>query len=331
MKRGVTWLATGGLLALGCRSPSAAEVGADPGGKIRSVASIAVPLDDPGVAGAGTHNTQNSDSEILPAQRLLWSLPSEFGPLPVAIWVPERRVTQRFGVLITFHGRGESLKGPARGVRGWFDDYELLTAVERMKTPPLNASDFQNFVTPRRLREVNDQLLARPYQPMILVTPYLPDVLKKEQAFANGPKLTAFVADALIQLLRSELPVREQFGVDGVSLGGRAALLVGLSAPKLFRSVGTLQAAIDASELPYFAELAKQAFSANPKLSLRLLTSDEDYYAAVTQEFSAALLSRSVPHELRVVSGTHSYEFNRGPGAIEMLLHHQRLLGVADR
>jgi enterochelin esterase-like enzyme len=229
-------------------------------------------------------------------------------------------------VLIAFHGRGESLKGPTRGAQGWFDDYRLLAARDRLTLPPLNRDDFQRFVTAERLVEINHQLATDPYQDMVLVTPYLPDVLKKEQAFESQPKLAAFIADALVPQLRAQLPVREQFAVDGVSLGGRAALLVGFALPTLFRSIGTLQAAIDDSELDAFAELGREAFRQKPHLKLRLLTSDEDYYQAVNREFSAVLVRAGVAHELSVVSGTHSYEFNRGPGAVEMLLHHQRLL-----
>jgi len=33
-----------------------------------------------------------------------------------------------------------------------------------------------------------------------------------------------------------------------------------------------------------------------------------------------------VAHGFALVVGTHSYQFNRGPGALEMLLFHSRVL-----
>ena len=40
---------------------------------------------------------------------------------------------------------------------------------------------------------------------------------------------------------------------------------------------------------------------------------------------SAEMRAREIPHELLVIPGTHGYEFNRGPGGIEMLLWHERV------
>jgi enterochelin esterase-like enzyme len=99
-----------------------------------------------------------------------------------------------------------------------------------------------------------------------------------------------------------------------------------LSRPRAFGSVGSLQAALDASEVPRMAALAAHALEQNPRLALRLLTSDEDYFKSQNQALSAALGARTVPHVLAQVKGTHSYQFNRGPGVLEMLLFHSRVL-----
>ncbi len=50
--------------------------------------------------------------------------------------LPERRADERFPVLVTMHGRGEALKGPDRGARGWVDDYALRRAIDRLAQPP---------------------------------------------------------------------------------------------------------------------------------------------------------------------------------------------------
>ncbi len=284
---------------------------------------------EPAAARPTTSASDSADvapARQLPAAEMNWSLSSPWGALPVAVYVPQRRADQRLGALIAYHGRGETLKGPARGVRGWFTDYRLLSAVERLHQPPLSATDFQDFISAERLTEFNSKLQQQPYADIVLVTPYLPDVLKKEQAFANGPKLGEFVSQTLIPKMNAELPLNGRIGLDGVSLGGRAALLIGLTQANRFVSLGALQAAIDEEELQAFTELAQQAQRANPRLRLRLLTSDRDYYQQVNRELSESWTRAGVPHRFDVVQGTHSYEFNRGPGAFEMLLFHSRLL-----
>jgi hypothetical protein len=61
-------------------------------------------------------------------------------------------------------------------------------------------------------------------------------------------------------------------------------------------------------------------------LRLRLLTSVGDFYRGVTKQLHDALSRQGVPHDDALVAGPHDYVFNRGPGAIEMLLWHDRVL-----
>jgi enterochelin esterase-like enzyme len=118
----------------------------------------------------------------------------------------------------------------------------------------------------------------------------------------------------------------ESTAIDGVSLGGRAALLVGLERPQSFRVVAGLQAAFDSADAPELARRAKDARAANPALVIRLLTSEGDYFLNANRAISRALTSAAVPHVLTVIPGPHDYEFNRGPGAYEMLFFHDRAL-----
>jgi enterochelin esterase-like enzyme len=115
-------------------------------------------------------------------------------------------------------------------------------------------------------------------------------------------------------------------GIDGISLGGRIALLVGLKNPGNFGAVGGMQPAISERQLPRIATLLKQARKHNPGLSLRLLSSEKDAFLKVTRDLSKLLKSRKEPHRLDIVKGDHSYEFNRGPGVFEMLLYYDRVL-----
>lgn len=266
-----------------------------------------------------------------PARELSWSFSEgPFGATEVVIAVPPRADAQaRFPVLVALHGRGESVKGSRRGARGWLDDYQLARALSRLSSPPLRREDFGNFVGDERLGLLNAGLLERPYSGLIVVCPFLPDVLKGSSAFKQAEPLARFIVDVLLPRVYAKTPALgtpASTGIDGVSLGGRAALLVGLSRPEAFGAVGALQAALDEKEIERWSELAARAVSHNPSLVLRLLTSDEDYFLRVNEQLSSALVGRSVPHRLLRVVGTHSYRFNRGPGSFEMLLFHDRVL-----
>ena len=107
-------------------------------------------------------------------------------------------------------------------------------------------------------------------------------------------------------------------------MGGRIALFVGLTFPEVFGAVGALQPAIKVDEAEQIASLAKRAMS-RARLRLRLVSSEEDPFLPAVRAASAAMRAEAVEHELVVIPGTHGYEFNRGPGGVEMLLWHERV------
>ncbi len=267
---------------------------------------------------------------ILPAEEHTWVYPeSSVGLMHVVVSVPKRRPEQRFPVLFALHGRGEALKGPARGARGWIDDYWLPRAIERLHHPPLRSVDLLGFVEAPRLAALNADLARRPFQGLIVVCPYTPDIWHGGQPFSAAEPLTRFMVDELLPRVRRETPATATAaatGIDGVSLGGRAALLVGLSRATAFGAVATLQPAFSAADAPALALLAKQASGQNPALRIRLLTSLEDYYLVSTRRISQALQDAGVQNRLDVIPGPHDYDFNRGPGAYEMLIFHDRTL-----
>jgi enterochelin esterase-like enzyme len=180
-----------------------------------------------------------------------------------------------------------------------------------------------------RLDHINRSLRQTPYEGLIIVCPYTPDFLAGQRSLDAARPFAAFIVDELLPRVVRELPALEgprATGIDGVSLGGRAALLVAFERPKAFGVVGALQAALNASEIRPLTERARGALQQNPSLRVRLLTSDDDFFVAENRAFSAALRGAGVHHELLVVPGPHDYEFNRGPGVYEMLLLHDRAL-----
>ena len=264
-------------------------------------------------------------------REITWHFDSTpFGASEVVVAIPtDGAPDARWPVLVAFHGRGESLRGPKRGARGWMDDYDLPTTAKRLAAPPLTVADMLGMVTDEHLGELNRGLSATAFRGLIVVCPYLPDVLRNGHGESDGKLLARFVVEEILSRVYHETPAigtPASTGVDGVSLGGRAALFVGLERPEAFGAVGALQPALDNDEAVRFAQLAQEARAKNPTQQLRLLTSDEDYFLEPTRELSKALADRGIAHRLDVVSGTHSYEFNRGPGGYEMLLFHDRVL-----
>jgi enterochelin esterase-like enzyme len=309
-----------GFIALGCREKLSAKPTAVP-------RSRATPVATPASADASPPKAPRPPAGI---REITWHVGTPFGPSDVVIAIPEEATpANRYPVLVAFHGRGESLKGPNRGPRGWVQDYALGTTVKRLHAPPLVPDDFLGFTTDERLDTLNHELAQKAYLGLIVVCPYLPDILHGAPGFEQGRLLADFVAADLLPRVYRETPAigtARTTAVDGVSLGGRASLLVGLLRPEAFGSVGALQPALDNDEVDHFAALAKAARAKNPTLSVRLLTSDVDYFLEPTKELSRALTALGEPHTLDVVTGPHSYEFNQGPGGYEMLLFHDRAL-----
>jgi pimeloyl-ACP methyl ester carboxylesterase len=229
-------------------------------------------------------------------------------------------------LLVALHGRGETERGLEAGARGWRDDYDLGRADGRLRNPPLVADDLLGFVRAERLAQLNASLARTPYRGLCVACPYTPYLPDPGPSGARG--FASFVVDTLLPAVRRELGLeveRSKTGIDGVSLGGRLALLVGLSHPEAFGAVGALQPAVRVDEAEWLTELAAQA-QARAELKLRLVTSDGDYFRPAVEQLSARMRDRSVRHELLVTPGPHDYVYNRGPGSFEMLLWHDRVL-----
>ncbi len=263
-------------------------------------------------------------------EELTWTFDqTAVGRIDVVVVLPDRRPSDRFPLLIALHGRGEAMKGPVRGARGWVDDYALGRAIRRLSMPPLTSGDFEEIVDTKRLNTINGMLQAQPYAGLVVLCPYTPDVLTGERPFERAVPYAKFLAETLIPRARRELPVIDAAratGIDGVSLGGRVSLLAGLYQPGSFGAIATLQAAFDSSDASRLAALGSAALKVNPELKFRFLTSDGDYFLGANRALDAAFSQSHILHEFLVVPGPHDYIFNRGPGAIEMLLYHDRAL-----
>jgi predicted esterase len=229
-------------------------------------------------------------------------------------------------ILVALHGRGEAGRGLDVGAGGWPNDYLLDRMHRRLLSPPLTAADLRDMTNAERLARLNASLAAKPYRGIAVATPYTPNLPDKSTEGAQD--FARFVIDTLLPKLRAEsgsTADRAATGIDGVSMGGRLSLLVGLSHPEVFGAVGALQPAIQVEEAAMISALAKSAM-AKAKVRLRLVTSEEDYFLPAVKAASERMKADGVEHEMLIIPGTHGYEFNRGPGSAEMLLWHERVL-----
>jgi iron(III)-salmochelin esterase len=271
------------------------------------------------------------DDRDAPVKELTWVYPtSPMGRIDVVVTVPKSAsASRKMPVLIALHGQGESRKSPSQGARGWPDDYHMYRAFMRLASPPLYKTDFGDMIDDDRLERFNKSLKARPYRGVIVVCPYLPDDFHQKRMRAKAAAYGDFLLSTVLPRVYKETPAAKTpaaTGIDGVSLGGRVAVLVGLNNPTRFGAVGGTQAAFGKKHVEMLTEKVKTARTRNPKLHFRLISSEKDRFRDMTLELSSSLKRAGERHQVDIVKGDHSYAFNRGPGVYEMLLYYDRIL-----
>lgn len=256
-------------------------------------------------------------------QLLDWELPNEYGGEKRCVVIIPKNATGKLPLLIALHGMGETTS-PKTGAYGWLDSYQLDRTLLRLRTPPLDEAAFKGFVTAQRLGEINQDLQKRPFGGLVIACPYLPRAIGGDVPYDLYGN---WLADKLIPRLRAETPVlatTAATGIDGVSLGGISALRIGIARPDVFGVVGALQPAVnDAEAAETLAATIEEKLAGRP---LRIVTSTEDYYRVTLTALDEKLWARKVSHQFFVAEGPHDYPWNQGPGAIEMVMFHDRAL-----
>lgn len=229
----------------------------------------------------------------------------------------------RLPIVIALHGAGEARRGPDRGFLGWVTDYRLPEAFGALARGHLTAADYGHMVRPDLLASRNRALHEQAFRDLLVVTPYTPDRMADLPGSAEIRTYGDWLAGPLLEAVRRQFPsaarTRAGTGIDGVSLGGMLALEAGLRHPEAFGAVGAIQPAVR-GRVDQLAPLA------DGTQRIRLLSSDEDPFLGPTRALSEAMTARRVEHELLVTPGRHGYDFNRGPGGIELLFFHDRAL-----
>ena len=255
---------------------------------------------------------------------------SHGGPQKAAVMVPRwGPAGTRYPLLIALHGRGEANRGLDVGAWGWIRDYWLDRTFVRLRHPPLRSDDLLDIATPTYLAKLNQRLARRPFRGLVVVCPHTPDILATRDLDAAA-SFASFLTRHLIEEVRHRFPVIPEAhatGIDGVSLGGRMALLVAAEQPSAFGVVGSLQAAIHKHEVREVAARLTRAWKRNdaPR-RVRLLTSEGDFFRSALRTLAETLEPTGMPICYDEVPGSHDYEFNRGPGGYEMLSWHDAVL-----
>jgi enterochelin esterase-like enzyme len=249
------------------------------------------------------------------------------GPTRAVVIVPNwGDADAKYPVVVAMHGRGEAVKPPALGAMGWAHDYAMTRAFDRLRLPPLTEDDYEGFVDLDRMAETNAYLRDHPFGGLIVACPHVPDM---DWSGSGVRAIGRFVTDVLLPQVRKDTPALaapESTGIDGVSMGGALALRIGLTNPDVFGAVGSLQAAIREEDATELTEIARAARAKRATLKLRLLTSHDDYFRDAIARTSDVWRAAGIDHDFADIPGPHDYAFNRGPGSIELLTWHDRML-----
>jgi iron(III)-salmochelin esterase len=242
---------------------------------------------------------------------------------PVAIVVPrrpDRAVAPpegRYALVVALHDLRGAERGPSKGPMIWTVNFELPVAMGALESGRLERKNFNGFVTSEHLDAVNASLAASPFRAPVVVSPYMPDLSSASEAEMS--KYADWLVDVVLPAVRESFDGvahgRRGTGIDGIGLGGRVALEVGLRRTDAFAAVGAIQPTVDAASTRAIVERVKP----EEGQAIRLVTSEEDPGRAGTLGLSAALRERSLPHALVDTPGTHDIEYGRGAGAVELL------------
>lgn len=235
---------------------------------------------------------------------------------PVVVVRPDS--SERLPVVYALAGLGEMVRGPRASAHGWVEKYGLREAMTATMSKRLVATDLHGLVTAKDLP--NYQNRVSKFQGVIVVCPA-----------ASRKYRSNFVRHLLQEVIpwvETHLPAKRgarHRGIDGISLGGRHALLVALNHPEAFRTVGTEQASVRGLWKQYKARFPKSSTRIS-HLTFNLLTSDADPFRPLIERFAAKLSSLHTKVLFKQTPGRHDKRFAKGPGAIEMLLFHDEHL-----
>jgi enterochelin esterase-like enzyme len=233
---------------------------------------------------------------------------------------------ERAPLLVLLHGLAETVDEQL-GTYAWLDKYGLGGAYDRLRRPPITRVSRRPDWTDARLAEVNADLAAHPFRPIILACPFTPNVNKATNVALALDDFARWIVDALVPRARVEANAQgdaAHTAIDGCSLGGYIGLEVFLRRPEAFGAWGGVQTAIGEATAGAYADRLAAALAKTGPRPLHLETSTADPFRAANEALAAALAKKKIARDLRVLPGPHDQPWLREAGTIEMLLWHDR-------
>jgi hypothetical protein len=264
-----------------------------------------------------------------------YKTPAEYFTIPsrkypegiVAVTLPldyEKHAERKYPLVIAFGGAGECARSPRQGALAWLYYYKTDEAVQALAKNRLTPDNFRGLITPPHLNEFNRSLKDRPYRGIILACPSSP--LLVPLAGPEFPDYEEFIMNELIPALKSRYRVADaRIGIDGVSMGGARSMYYGFKYPEVFSSIGSVQGAFG-PYLDIYRHFVERHRDTLKKRSIQLVTSDRDPMAPSVERMHQLLVDNSIHHVYLKLTGPHDYVFNQGPGALELLVFHDRAL-----
>ena len=262
---------------------------------------------------AGTDLSPTSDyDEELDLRNLRLVDLTEGGRRFLLITPRYQNADQPIPLVVFLHGLGETTN-ERLGAYAWLEKYGLGSAWQRLKRAPIEVTSKRGEWTPARRDEVNAELAARPFRGFAMVTPFMPN----PRGAADNDAYAKWLEESLLPRARKEAHVRidaEHTHLCGVSLGGYVGLEMLVRLPKVFGSFAGVQTAIGEWAAEGYAEKISKM---SPAKSLFFLTSSQDHWKKSSDALAAALKSRKVACETRVIPGPHDQPWLREAGTIE--------------
>jgi pimeloyl-ACP methyl ester carboxylesterase len=233
-------------------------------------------------------------------------------------------------LLIALHGLGESFEEEA-GARAWLDRYGLSSSYDRLLSPPLSRTHKRKDWTDDRLVAVNGSLTEASWAGLAVVCPFTPNFRNVSNRAKALDEYAEWLVESVLPKALAELGEvapsvgdRSKFAINGCSMGGPLALEVASRHPKVFGSLGVVQAAFGEHRAKSYARLLGKAFEDAGKMDLQLLASEGDAFVTSARALSHELATLEIKHQLLVLPGPHDQQWLREAGTIEMLLFHER-------
>lgn len=242
--------------------------------------------------------------------------------------IPKGSFDEPVPLLVLLPGLGET-KNEAGALDAWLSLYGAREAWQRLRARRV-LRDGQTALSDGEALALKRSLSKRPFTGMVLVCPFMPN----PHAFPGGARkmfsrYALWLEQALLPEVRRLVPgvghSREAAGIAGVSLGGFAAVELGLRARASFGTIGTVQGAFGVERVPGIARriIEREARSLR---GVYVATSTLDPYRAANQRLYRELSAHGMPVHLSVRTGPHSQKWLREIGTLEMLLWHDRAL-----